>query len=88
LHLIKKFKLKPGEFGAEIELELHDSQKALELLGKHHKLFTDKFEMDWRRELDDVGIDPDAAVNEFAEKYKDLLRAQKTRTGTGAASGA
>jgi len=40
LHLIKK--LKSGQWGPEIEL--HDPQAALALLGKHHKLFTDQVE--------------------------------------------
>lgn len=40
LHLIKK--LKSGQWGPEIEL--HDPQTALALLGKHHKLFVDKVE--------------------------------------------
>lgn len=40
LHLIKK--LKSGQWGPEIEL--HDSQAALQLLGKHHKLFADRVE--------------------------------------------
>lgn len=30
---------------AETELEMHDRLRALELLGKHHKLFTDKQEV-------------------------------------------
>lgn len=40
LHLIKK--LKSGQWGPEIEI--HDAQTALALLGKHHGLFTDKVE--------------------------------------------
>jgi phage terminase small subunit len=40
LHLIKK--LKSGQWGPEIEL--HDPQAALALLGKHHKLFVEKIE--------------------------------------------
>lgn len=40
LHLLKK--LKSGQWGPEIEI--HDAQAALALLGKHHKLFTDKVE--------------------------------------------
>jgi len=51
-HLLKKIKPKrrvggkPGDewVETEIEIETHDPLKALELLGKHHKLFTDKTE--------------------------------------------
>lgn len=40
-HLVKKFKVtKDG-----VEIELHDPQRALELLGKHHKLFTERQEV-------------------------------------------
>lgn len=54
LHLIKKIKTKRerklvgrGEEaetweGEWVEVELHDSQKALELIGKHHNLFVDR----------------------------------------------
>jgi phage terminase small subunit len=51
-HLLKKIKPKrrvggkPGDewVETEVEIEIHDPLKALELLGKHHKLFTDKTE--------------------------------------------
>lgn len=47
LHLIKKLKttrrtIKNGESEVTTEIELHDSQAALVVLGKHHKLFTEK----------------------------------------------
>jgi len=39
-HLVKKFKTtKDG-----VEIELHDPQRALELLGKHHRLFIERVE--------------------------------------------
>jgi hypothetical protein len=41
-HLIKKQKKDMGK----VEVELYDAQTALTLLGKHHKLFTDKTEID------------------------------------------
>lgn len=52
-HLLKKIKPKRrvgGEPGmewteTEVELEIHDPMRALELIGKHHKLFTDKTEL-------------------------------------------
>lgn len=47
--VVKKFKKKvwydkDGEAHEEIELELYDSQSALQLLGKHLGLFTDRIE--------------------------------------------
>lgn len=48
-HLIKSFKQKTftteDSDSFETELEPYDRIKALELLGKHHKLFTDKMEL-------------------------------------------
>ena len=41
-HLIKKQK----RTMTGVEVELYDAQRALELLGKHQKLFTDKTEID------------------------------------------
>ena len=41
LHLIKK--LKSGQWGPEIEL--YDAQAALQLLGRHYKLFVDRTEL-------------------------------------------
>jgi phage terminase small subunit len=49
-HLLKKIKPKRRVGGppdnqwteTEIELEIHDPMRALELIGKHHKLFTDR----------------------------------------------
>lgn len=43
-HLIKK--IKPGRYGNEIEF--YDAHSARELLGKHHKLWADKLEVDVR----------------------------------------
>ena len=40
-HLIKS--LTPTQYG--LKVELHDKQKALELLGRHHQLFTDKLDV-------------------------------------------
>jgi phage terminase small subunit len=42
LHLIKKLKYNAQ---GKLEIELHDAQAALALLGKHHKLFTEKVEV-------------------------------------------
>ena len=40
-HLIKS--LTPTQYG--LKVELHDKQRALELLGKHHRLFVDRQEI-------------------------------------------
>lgn len=45
LHLLKKFK----NTGKGVEIELYDAQAALVHMGRYHKLFTDKVEVDdWR----------------------------------------
>lgn len=41
LHLIKKLKYNKD---GRLEIELYDAQTALNLIGRHHKLFTDKVE--------------------------------------------
>lgn len=59
LYLIKKLKHHKRESVSEkgsseenwIEVELHDAQKALELLGKYHALFVDKKEVTERRHI-------------------------------------
>jgi len=50
LHLIKT--ITPTREG--LKVELHDRMRALELMGKHHKLFTDKV---------DIGLDEETAKN-------------------------
>lgn len=50
LHMVKKITQKKRSFGedgieTEIQIELHDSQAALTLLGKHHRLFVDRQEL-------------------------------------------
>ncbi len=40
LHLVKKFRAKTDTEGnVNVEIELHDPQNALQLIGKHHRLF-------------------------------------------------
>lgn len=43
-HLIKKLRKVHGKESDTTEIELYDAQTALQLLGKHHKLFTEKVE--------------------------------------------
>jgi len=68
LHLIKKIKTRrqrqiigrgKDESAKQwehewVEVELHDQQRALELIGKHLKLFTDKFEIDHRLNVENL----------------------------------
>jgi phage terminase small subunit len=55
LHLVRKISF--NQFGPT--LELYSSQSALELLGRHHKLFTDKVEIDGPDALAAlIGADP------------------------------
>lgn len=73
LHLIKRMKVKRSErFGDEIEFELYDAQSALNMLGKHLRLFDRANEVDWRTEMEAAGMKAsdvfEAMVNQIAEK--------------------
>lgn len=74
LHLLKKYKVTKN--GTEIEL--HDPMRALELLGKHHRLLTDRVEVDWRLKLEQSGIN---ASDLFEQLVRD--RANSIRRGEG-----
>lgn len=82
LSLIKKMKVKTTkrfytededpvtEVTTEIDFELYDAQSALEKLGRHHKLFTDKTEVTGANGAPlqaqvTHAIDPDTAINIF-----------------------
>ncbi len=78
LHLIKKMKVKTTvrtiadipETTTEIDFELYDAQAALEKLGRHHKLFTDKTEVTGKdgaplQAQVTHAIDPDTATSIF-----------------------
>lgn len=58
LACVQSVKLKETEFGTEQEVKLYDKKSALELLGKHLGIFTDK-------------IDLNANVN--TEKFDDVI---------------
>lgn len=77
LKLMKKFKItrREGQNFTEVteELELYDAQAALVHLGKHHRLFADKIEIDWKRELEQVGLDPEAVEQGLVEHLKQTL---------------
>lgn len=77
LKLVKKFKRTRRTFGemveTQVEIELYDAQAALNTLGKHHRLFAERVELDWRVELEKAGLNPDeqfeGLVNEFASYF-------------------
>lgn len=83
VHLIKKFKVKTMMIGedttiVETEVELYDAQSALVQLGRYHKLFTDKVEInDWRMEaiaaIRGNEIDYEALVEEFGDELATTL---------------
>ena len=56
VHLVKKVKRNQAGAGS-IEVELYDAQAALVHIGRHHKLFTDKFEgtLDTQVSVKDLG---------------------------------
>lgn len=70
LHLIKKVKY---DKDGNPEIELLDPQKALELLGKHHKLFTDKVDVHHSGGLDITGDDIAQARQRAAAFEQELL---------------
>lgn len=79
LHLVHKLKQTEhtdalGGVTRKLELELYDAQAALVALGRHHVLFTDRFEVhDWRQRAKAAGVDPDDLV----EIFKQMMLAGK-----------
>lgn len=76
VHLIKRIKTKKttssGEgydtTTTEVEFEMYDAQTALTTLARHHRLLTDKVQVDdWRRELEMLGFNPDAVQEKFVQ---------------------
>lgn len=80
LHLVKKIKRtrhtriisKVEYIDEELAIELYDKQAAAVTMAKHHKLLVERLEVfDWRRELEDAGLDPadefERLVNKAAE---------------------
>jgi phage terminase small subunit len=74
-HLIKNIKAKTtvkySEKGDQfeytsLEITLHDAQRALELLGKHHQAFTDRLELSGKIEHEHRYLTDSEVVREFA----------------------
>lgn len=74
LHLIKKLKFKDGLLQS---VELYDRQAALVQLGRHHRLFVDKVEIDWRRDLERAGVTQD----DYEEMVQALTEKLITQNG-------
>lgn len=75
LKKLKKTRRTFGENSEEtIEIELYDAQGALALLGKHHRLFADRIEVDWMQELAAQGLDPNAVESELIQQFSEHLQ--------------
>lgn len=79
LHYVKKLTRTTRRIGnlteVQTSIELHDMMAARALMGKHHKLFTDRLEVvDWRKEMEKAGLDPDAEAERLAAEYAANLR--------------
>ena len=46
----------------------HDTRAALELLGKYHKLFVDRLEIDWREDVRKAGFEPSEIFEEMVKQ--------------------
>lgn len=82
--LIKKIKVTKSA----IEFELHDKMRALELLGKHHALFTDVVQHDWRKEAQAAGVDDARLFEEMVNAARQTIAASAgTHVGGGVGGG-
>lgn len=79
LHLVKKFKKTTRTIKnmteTVVEIELYDAQAALVQLGRHHRLFADRLEVDWRAELEAAGLNPDAQYESLVEEFRRHIEA-------------
>lgn len=87
IELIKKLKTKRRSGGRgdaawteyEIEIELHDPQAALVHIGRHHGLFKDVIEHDWRKAAEQDGVNPSDVFNDLVAN----IAAQMAGSGGG-----
>lgn len=88
LHLVKKVRktVKRGKIEeTTVEIELYDAQAALAHLARIHGLYQDKLQVDWRVELQEAGLDPDAVESEIVSEFEKHLRAGAERFAGGGA---
>lgn len=96
LHLAKKIKrtrhtriIKNVEYiDEELSIEMYDKQAAAVTMMKHHKLLVDRLEIsDWRKELEEVGLDPadefEKLVNKAADHIERGARSADDRSAGG-----
>lgn len=77
LHLVKKLKItvKTGNTNERTtEIELYDKQAANTLMGKYHRLFAEKIEIDWVNELTKAGLDASAVEDQLVEQFKQHIQ--------------
>lgn len=67
-HLVRR--IRETRYGFEIEL--HDSQDALTLIGKHLKLFTEQIRVDWQLEALEKGISPGEIFNAMVAFFMEM----------------
>lgn len=85
--LIKKYKRTEYEDGSiKTELELHDAQAALVQLGRHHRLFTDRVEVDdWRTKAIEMIRRGEIDFEALAAEFNDIDLATRLFTEAGIA---
>jgi phage terminase small subunit len=83
LHLLKKYK--ESQWGPEVET--HDPVRALELLGKHHRLFAEQVEVSWRDQLMQQGHDPDTIKKQLVDAAAAALRSADRSADDGSMGG-
>ncbi len=60
-----------------------DKVRALELIGKSHKLFVERVEHDWRKEVRDAGLDADATKEQLTQQFIEHIRRGAERADSG-----
>lgn len=88
LHLVKKVRktVKRGKIEeTTVEIELYDAQAALGHLARIHGLYQDKLQVDWRVELQEAGLDPDAVESELVAQFERHIRDGAERLARGGA---
>lgn len=91
LHLIRKVKRTRRVIKemteTTVEIELYDAQAALVTLGKHHRLFADRLEVDWQRALEEAGLNPGDEFEQMVQEFEKRLRASDSANDGGGTGG-